>query len=286
MSNNDDTTTFDSAVSAEASASFSKQPCLIEVGGEHAGRIYCLNLPSYIVGRSLECDLVLDYEGVSRRHCNLLESPKGFELIDSRSRNGVFINGFETTRQVLKDGDKISLGPNAVLMYREFDLSETVALERLFEASAKDTLTGALNREGFVDWLSSQLQLEHSLPVDLAVIFLSLDQAEKLSKTQADELALQLYAVLSGGDRPLARIGSLDFVTAQSYTRGSDLDLLCQSLRNKVTNLRSPLPELLSVSLSVTSTRESAVPKAQRLFESGMRKLQLARQQGQGVFVR
>lgn len=46
-----------------------------------------------VVGRDPACDIVIDSPNVSRRHCQIVETPQGFLLEDLKSRNGTFLNG-------------------------------------------------------------------------------------------------------------------------------------------------------------------------------------------------
>lgn len=292
MSENEETRAFGHDLSAEASASFTRLPCLVEVGGEQAGRIYTLSRPSYTLGRAQENDLQLDYEGVSRQHATLLLGPEGYVLVDQRSRNGVFINGFQVDRQALKDGDKVALSPKAVFSYREFDLSETLALGRLFEATARDTLTGGLNRKAFLEWLELQLGSVREQPVDLAVLSMAIDGGEALRQQVAeadwDRMTVALYGTLSSEPNslaPLARLSPSSITTARLYTRTSELELLALTLQHKVARFDSGLGQTLTLSLGVATTREAAVPKAERLLEASLQKLNLAAAQGQRLVI-
>ena len=63
------------------------------------------------IGRSRDCDVVLDDSGASRRHAELRPGPEGWTVADLGSTNGVLLNGRQLgvpTR--LSDGDVIGLG--------------------------------------------------------------------------------------------------------------------------------------------------------------------------------
>lgn len=64
-----------------------------------------------VVGRSRECDVVLDDAGVSRRHAEIRPAPDGWTLTDLGSTNGVRVNGHELQgAYALRVGDRIELG--------------------------------------------------------------------------------------------------------------------------------------------------------------------------------
>ncbi len=82
-----------------------------------------------IVGRSHECDLVLPDGVLSRRHAELVHTPRGWAVRDLRSLNGTHVNGTRVEDQRdLRDRDVIGVGEWR-LEFREADLA---AAEGLF----------------------------------------------------------------------------------------------------------------------------------------------------------
>jgi hypothetical protein len=72
------------------------------------------------IGRSLENDIVLEDQGVSRSHAQIRWRNGRFEIFDLGSRAGTLVNGQELTRRQLRSGDVITLGA-AALIYGEED---------------------------------------------------------------------------------------------------------------------------------------------------------------------
>ncbi len=62
------------------------------------------------IGRGSDNELVLDTKHISRYHAVLLAGPVHTSIEDLNSTNGVFVNGKRITRQVLKDGDRVTVG--------------------------------------------------------------------------------------------------------------------------------------------------------------------------------
>jgi hypothetical protein len=62
------------------------------------------------IGRGPDNELVLDTKHVSRYHAVLLAGPAHTSIEDLNSTNGVFVNGRRIARQVLKDGDRVTIG--------------------------------------------------------------------------------------------------------------------------------------------------------------------------------
>jgi hypothetical protein len=62
------------------------------------------------IGRGSDNELVLDTKHISRYHAVLLAGPVHTSIEDLNSTNGVFVNGKRVARQVLKDGDRVTIG--------------------------------------------------------------------------------------------------------------------------------------------------------------------------------
>ena len=62
------------------------------------------------IGRGSDNELVLDTKHISRYHAVLLAGPVHTSIEDLNSTNGVFVNGKRVSRQVLKDGDRVTIG--------------------------------------------------------------------------------------------------------------------------------------------------------------------------------
>ncbi len=68
------------------------------------------------IGRSRECDIVLEDTGISRKHAELRPGASGWEISDLGSTNGVLVNGRAIAgAQPLELGDRIELGSTEVL---------------------------------------------------------------------------------------------------------------------------------------------------------------------------
>lgn len=65
-----------------------------------------------VVGRSRECDIVVDDANVSRRHAEIRPGPSGWAISDLGSTNGVRVNGRAVGSEPhpLSSGDRVELG--------------------------------------------------------------------------------------------------------------------------------------------------------------------------------
>ena len=74
-------------------------------------RRYVLDGPVAVLGRSQECDCVLDDRNVSRRHAELRRGTNGdWQVVDLGSTNGVKVNDRRVDAARLAPGDHVTLG--------------------------------------------------------------------------------------------------------------------------------------------------------------------------------
>jgi Protein of unknown function (DUF3662)/FHA domain len=81
--------------------------CGVLVRGE---RVYRLDGPATVLGRSRQCDVVINDPNVSRRHAEVRREADGYVVVDLESTNGILVNGREVKRVALADGDRLQLG--------------------------------------------------------------------------------------------------------------------------------------------------------------------------------
>lgn len=86
--------------------------------GQAASLVRPLNGSRLIIGRSADCDLVLDDEQISRHHAELYLDQAGYRLSDSGSSNGSFVNQRRIKDKALTPGDVIQMG-SCCLVFEE-----------------------------------------------------------------------------------------------------------------------------------------------------------------------
>src|SRR5262245_14238303 len=95
-------------------------PILKRVTGDAAGQIIDLKNDVTVIGRSPECHIVLDPNGVSRRHAEIRRVGDDFFLADLRSRNKTKVNNAEVVQgndHRLQPGDRINICDVELLYY-------------------------------------------------------------------------------------------------------------------------------------------------------------------------
>src|SRR3989442_232356 len=83
------------------------------------GREYVIAGPSLVFGREAGCDVVVAGKDVSRRHAEIVQTPRGYLLVDS-STNGTFVNETRVEGQrVLQRADVIRIGDEQFRFYAD-----------------------------------------------------------------------------------------------------------------------------------------------------------------------
>lgn len=73
-------------------------------------RSFAFTRPSVLIGRALDCDLVLDDRAISRRHARIFLEKGCYFVEDLGSSNGTRVNGAPVRRARLHRGDALALG--------------------------------------------------------------------------------------------------------------------------------------------------------------------------------
>jgi len=238
------------------------------VTGESAGRMLMLDAEVLTLGRSPDCDLQFPVDGVSRRHARIQRSQQNqFTISDTGSTNGLFVNGFATQEQVLKDGDRIALGPNLVISFRTLMPDEAAAMETLSASRSRDSLTGALQLAYFEEMLRFELELGQKRGFDVALICLEL---VGVPAEGVDEAARKLCHFLEERRKPgslLGRLGPQRFGQTLAYVAAHEVDKAVDALHHGLRETFADLKLLYGQACS----RDLATPHAAAMLERASR---------------
>src|SRR5437764_3177138 len=97
-------------------------PVLVKVNRDPAGQLIELKNPDLTIGRLPECAIVLDLQGVSRRHARIFRDGADYFIADLNSRNKTKVNDRvldpdpqlrevppDPYRHLLRQGDRINI---------------------------------------------------------------------------------------------------------------------------------------------------------------------------------
>ena len=263
---NDRTTEFDFQEIAERSTRAVTVGALHLVLGESPGKLILLDASSLTLGRGEACDLRFQVEGLSRMHARITQKEDEYVICDLQSTNGLFVNGFMTLKQALRDGDRVALGPNLVFCFRLLQIDEAMALEAVSASQARDPITGALTLDYFQEMLRFELELGQKRGFDVAVLCVHLAEGNRNQDLLMRDVASYLEGQRKAGSL-LGRPGALRFMLTMAYTAKGEVERWLESLDR---GLRNAFPQL-NFALGAGYSRELATPGPTQLIDAASR---------------
>ncbi len=200
--------------------------CLVFLSGPLMGHSVPLSDRPKEVGRADEADIVINDNGVSRRHARFYLRDRGAFVEDLDSSNGVYVNGKRIERfEHLAQGDKITLGTETILKFTYHDQLDEDFQQRLLESAINDPLTGLYNRAYFDQKLAAEFQYAAHHHTAFALIMFDLDHFKQVNDTHGhlagDAVLTQL------GRRLLAAVREEDFLARYG---GEEFAMICRGL--------------------------------------------------------
>lgn len=171
-----------------------------------------------VLGRSEDCEIVLDDESVSRLHAKIRTTDRGYEIEDLGSTNGVLVNDELVESRALKTGDRIQLGQRIFRFLADTDV-EAQYHETVYSMMTRDGLTSAFNKRYLLECLEREIVRANRHQRPLAVILLDIDHFKLINDEHGhlvgDEVLRELAVRIRGQlreDQVFARFGGEEFV--------------------------------------------------------------------------
>jgi two-component system cell cycle response regulator len=211
---------------------------LTQMAGLEAGRVCGLDGPEVTFGRAPTCTHAFDEASLSRVHARIVKEEGAYVIVDAGSSNGVFVNDERVQRAALGDGDRVRLASAVTLRFQLVDEQEERALQRVYESSVKDGLTGVWNRKYLDERLRGEIAYATRHRSPLAVVIADIDHFKRVNDSYGHLVGDEVLKATAGTMRAalrtediLARYGGEEFVVV---ARGVDLKggvLLAERLR-------------------------------------------------------
>ncbi|HEX6765871.1 MAG TPA: GGDEF domain-containing protein [Polyangiaceae bacterium] len=268
---------------------------LIRARGAQLGHVTRLGAEPVRIGRAHECEIWLSDDGVSRKHATIVQQGAGYVVEDTQSANGTFVAGQRVDRAVLRDGDLIQFGPQAVFRFSVADESQELLLRQLYEASVTDALTGANNREHFDSQLRMELSYARRHSTDLVLVLFDVDYFKRVNDTYGhptgDEVLVEIARAvrrLVRNEDVFARYGGEEFAL---ILRGIDIAggrAAGERLRAQVDKLSIASdqgPIHVTISVGCASLLTASEPTTEALLQTADRRLYAAKHSGRNRVV-
>jgi diguanylate cyclase (GGDEF)-like protein len=238
------------------------------------GRMFKLEQPEIVLGRSVEASFQVEDDGISRKHAKLVLGPSGrYQLVDLGSTNGTYLNGTRVEIAELEDGDKIQLGSNTVLKFSLQDQLEEQYQRSIYESATRDGLTKIFNKKYFLDTLRKEFAycLRHRVP--LSVVMFDVDHFKKINDTyghQAGDYVLSRIAQRVGDtvrvEDLFARYGGEEFALMLRESAEDQAMICAERCRKAVdttdfTYAGTPIKVTISLGVATLSDSDYANPE-------------------------
>lgn len=203
-----------------------KAPILLVLRGSDTGLRIPLPDGSLTLGRTIDADIVLHDDLISRRHLRVdFDEASGARvLVDLGSTNGTLVNGDRVKEVELKDGDKIFLG-DTILKFVLQDDVESESSEIVDRLMFQDDLTGLVVKRRFYKELELELRAADQSGTTVALLMMDLDGLKKVNDTHGHPVGAHIIAEsgreigrLCAGVGQACRWGGDEFI---AYLRGT-----------------------------------------------------------------
>jgi diguanylate cyclase (GGDEF)-like protein len=230
------------ALAASDKEAESKPACLLVVGGDLNGSIFDLVDGDNHVGRSPDCEIPLDFQGISRKHFKVNVNNDIATISDLGSSNGTFINNEKiSTAPQLKKADMIKIGSIALKYLPKGD-TERLTYDKLQEDANTDGLTKCYNKMYFNNKLDLEVKKSKVTGNPLSLIIFDLDHFKHLNDNYGHDagdyvLAEKADLLRDNGIRKgdtFARYGGEEFVVLLPNTNLKQAFEIAERLRKLV----------------------------------------------------
>ncbi len=243
------------------------------------GRMYKLDKPENLLGRSTDAHFQVEDDGISRKHAKICVGQSGqFQLVDLGSTNGTYLNGVRVDLSNLTDGDKIQIGSNTVLKFSLQDQLEEQYQKSIYESATRDGLTRIFNKKYFLDTLQKEFAYCLRHQVELSLVMFDIDHFKRINDTwghQAGDYVLvrvaQRISETIRTEDVFSRYGGEEFALMLRET-GEDQAFICaERCRRAVETTEfnfNGTPIRVTISLGVATLHESDFVQPEDLIAS------------------
>ena len=219
---------------------------LIVLSGRSVGKMFKVPVGEVKLGRSLDSDIRLEDEGVSRLHARMMRNDDGsVTLFDMGSTNGTYVNGTKIGEFELSDGDRIQVGSVTILKFSYQDSLEEQFQQQLYESATRDPLTQAYNKRFFGEQIEKDFRHSARHELNLSLVIMDVDHFKSVNDTHGhpagDHVLQRLAATVMGSLRAedaFCRLGGEEFGIIMRDCAGPEATLLAERMRELVQQTR------------------------------------------------
>lgn len=263
--------------------------CLVVIYGSDLGKRLQLGTEQLECGRSMQCDVPLDDDAVSRRHAVIRWTGSGYQLRDLGSTNGTYVNDVAVQERMLRDGDQIKIG-RSIFKFMQGGNIELAYHEEIYRVMTHDGLTQVHNKASFDKALEREVSRATRYQRHLSLALFDIDHFKRINDTRghlAGDAVLRQFAALVSAhvrrDDMVARVGGEEFALLLPESPQESARVVAEKLRGLIA--RAPFrfddAEIpVTSSFGVASISPDAPLTALELYRSADERLYKAKRGG------
>jgi serine phosphatase RsbU (regulator of sigma subunit) len=156
-------------------------------GGRESSAVEITPGTEKVVGRDPAVDIVVGERSVSRRHCRLIGTSEGVEVVDLGSANGVYFGGRPISRIVAKHGDEVQIGMVQLRITRGATKTGMIPIQGLHPAPGEEHTTSSSSTDSSRSMLDAAKPAYKSLEKERLALLI--EAGKSLSSTlELDQL--------------------------------------------------------------------------------------------------
>lgn len=167
----------------------------------YIGKQWLLTKTDLTIGRSVESDVYISDNSLSRAHAKFIVVGNDVSILDLGSTNKTQVNGVflpPMTAKRLTNNDQIKAG-NIIFKFLEKGSLEAISNQQVFEKAQKDALTGAFSKGALLEKGPESIKRSEVLTEPMSVITFDIDHFKKINDSYGHP----------GGDYVLKELGTL-----------------------------------------------------------------------------
>jgi diguanylate cyclase (GGDEF)-like protein len=267
--------------------------CLIVIAGGGIGHQYKIDIQQTMIGRSINADIQVNDDSVSRDHAFIIKGRDGYRVADNESKNGCFVNDIRVDERYLRDGDLLRIG-NTIFKFLSRNNIEQAYHEELFRLAKIDGLTNVFNRRHFDDSLESEFDRAQRYNRRLSLLLTDIDHFKQVNDTfghrAGDHILKCLARIFVSRARRVdyvCRYGGEEFAIILPEINITKAYKVATTLRETVAAHKFIFEQQdipITISIGISDTMEQ-VQTTEELIEAADRRLYLAKENGRNCVV-
>ncbi len=199
-------------------------PAIIVLVGPagYIGKQWLLTKTDITIGRSVESDIYISDNSLSRAHAKFIVVANDVSILDLGSTNKTQVNGVSLPAMISKklaNNDQIKAG-NIIFKFLEKGSLEAISNQQVFEKAQKDALTGAFSKGALLEKGPETIKRAEVLTEPMSVITFDIDHFKKINDTYGHpggdyvlkEMGLLIQSKLVRSNDYFSRYGGEEFV--------------------------------------------------------------------------